>query len=458
MAPNGEQHTEGPYESQVYAGEQTSDIEQSARHDPDFQTQWNRAEVQAYISGQQTAELSDDVRMGDDRAITDTPNWMGFASQQLYDMATQQNSPTTADTLGRAFNDGGNDLADAANRLLSAVSKLDNAWTGVAADSAKNALTPLASAAGGAGTSAQLMSAQMSQQSAAAAEVRKLPSPQEFNVDQALTAALTGGLPALQADLKAQKDAADAVKREQVSYLSAYTQSLAAVDAQTPSFIAPKQTVGGGGGDRSSISGERVGSPNVGNLYNGPGGGTSTGGPSGGYHGVAPGGEGQQLTPGYGDGEGGDDYTNIPGVTPGSGTNASGWNAGNPGPNPSMPGPASGPTTGGGPPSAGAGGFGGGFGNFGGGGAGGAGGAGQAPRGGLPAGAGGSGPPAVAPRGGMGPGGRGGAPMGGAPGRRGEGEEDDEHQRPSYLVEGDPDSAFGNDQMTAPSVIGDEED
>ncbi len=457
MAPNGEQHTEGPYESQVYAGEQTQNIEESARHDPDFQTQWNRSEVQAYIASQQSAELSGDVRMGDDRAITDTPNWMGYSSQQLFDSATMQNTPTTADTLGQAFNTGGNDLADAANRLLSAVSKLDNAWTGVAADSAKGALTPLASAAGSAGTSAQLMSAQMSQQSAAAAEVRKLPSPQEFNVDQALNAALTGGLPALQADLKAQKDAADAVKREQVSYLTAYTATLAAVDAQTPSFIAPPPTVGGGGNDGSSIGGERVGSPNIGTMYSGPGGGTSHGGPSGGHTGIAPGGEnGQGYTPGDGDG---DDYTSIPGVTPGSGTNASGWNpTTSTGPSPNLPGPTTGAPSGG--PSAGAGGFGGGFGNFGSG-AGGAGGANAIPKGGLPAG--GSGPPAAAPRGGMMPagmgGGRGGGPMGGAAGgRRGEGEEDDEHQRPSYLVEGDPDSAFGNDQMTAPSVIGDEED
>jgi hypothetical protein len=39
-------------------------------------------------------------------------------------------------------------------------------------------------------------------------------------------------------------------------------------------------------------------------------------------------------------------------------------------------------------------------------------------------------------------------------GQRGEGDEDDEHQRASYLVEGDPDAVFGTDQMTAPPVIG----
>jgi hypothetical protein len=42
--------------------------------------------------------------------------------------------------------------------------------------------------------------------------------------------------------------------------------------------------------------------------------------------------------------------------------------------------------------------------------------------------------------------------MGGA--RKGEGSEDEEHQRPSYLVEGDPDDFFGTSERTSPPVIG----
>jgi hypothetical protein len=51
-------------------------------------------------------------------------------------------------------------------------------------------------------------------------------------------------------------------------------------------------------------------------------------------------------------------------------------------------------------------------------------------------------------------GGRGGAGGMMPHGKRGEGEEDGEHQRASYLVEGDPDAVFGTDEMTAPPVIG----
>jgi hypothetical protein len=98
-----------------------------------------------------------------------------------------------------------------------------------------------------------------------------------------------------------------------------------------------------------------------------------------------------------------------------------------------------------------------GSGGFGPGGSGGAGGPGGAGRGG---GVGGMGPGgALAAEGaalrGGGAAGRGGVGGGMVPGgKRGEDEEDDEHQRASYLVEGDPDAVFGTDEATAPPVIG----
>jgi hypothetical protein len=58
-------------------------------------------------------------------------------------------------------------------------------------------------------------------------------------------------------------------------------------------------------------------------------------------------------------------------------------------------------------------------------------------------------------RAGAGAGGRGGAGMGGGGGGgRGQGGEDEEHQTASYLLENDPDSIFGSDEITAPPVIG----
>jgi hypothetical protein len=44
--------------------------------------------------------------------------------------------------------------------------------------------------------------------------------------------------------------------------------------------------------------------------------------------------------------------------------------------------------------------------------------------------------------------------MGGGAGGAGGKGEDEEHQRPSYLLEDDPESIFGTDQKVAPPVIG----
>jgi hypothetical protein len=390
--------------------------------------------------------------MGDDRVLGDTPNWEGFTSEQLYDFATKNNEPPSADSLGRAFNDGGNSLADAANGLLDAVTRLDGAWSGVAADSARSALAPLAQAAGQAGQTAQMMGVQMSRQSLAAAEVRKLPPAKTFDRQRSMQAMLAGGPAAMQADLKAQKEAADAVKREQVSYLDAYTQAMSAIDAQTPSFVPPKGRIQPGHGGDARITASPVAYASRHGRGEQP---TSTGAPSGGYTGVGPGaGAGLADNP---DGSDLGDFT-LPGSLPG--TSTAGFNPGGTAPvsAPSAPVGAPAPPA---APAAGAGGFGGAFGNFGGAVSGGAG-AGSVPgasgqpgesaRGGT--GARGPVPAAVA---GQGAAGRGAAGMGGAGGRR-QDEEDDERDKPSFLLEGDPEGTFGNDQLAAPTVIGADED
>ena len=274
MAPNGNHH----YDTQDYAGDRAAQTHRTMQHMPS-EDRVDRADLQNSITGDQATQLAPEVRMGDDRALGDTPNWDAFDSAQLYDFATRNNSPSTADDLGRAFNTGGNSLADAANGLFDAVTRLDGAWSGVAADSARDALAPLARAAGQAGQTAQMMGVQMSRQSLAATEVRKLPPAQTFDQQQSLNAMLSGGPAAMQADLKAQKDAAEAVKREQISYLATYTKAMSAVDAQTPSFVPPpERRINPGSGGDAKISGSPVAfSGGAGGF--GPGG---SGGPSSG--------------------------------------------------------------------------------------------------------------------------------------------------------------------------------
>jgi hypothetical protein len=448
-------HHHGHYDTQDYAADRASRTQRAMQHMPS-EDRVDRTDLQNSIAGSQAAQLSPDVRMGEDRVLGDAPNWAGFDSEQLYDFATRGNDPGTADNLGRAFNTGGNSLADAANGLLDAVTRLDGAWSGEAADSARAALAPLAGAAGQAGQTAQLMGVQMSRQSLAAAEVRKLPPAQKFDQQKSLQAMLAGGPAAMQADLKAQKDAADAVKREQISYLEAYTRTMSAVDAQTPSFVPPPAGhIDPGRGGAATITASPV-------AYRAAHGGQHAGtftatpsvahpGPDPGTTGGDPGGPGGGLTP-----SGGVPSTTAAGFTPGPAAPVS-----------TTAGPAAGGAPHPGGTSAGAGGFGGAYGGFGPGASGsggtggtaagagsGAGGPGEGARGGA-AGARGPVPAGVTGRGGAGRG----AGMGGAGGRH-RGEDDDERERPSFLLEGDPDATFGDDQLVAPSVIGapDEDD
>jgi hypothetical protein len=464
------------YSTREYAGDRAADTVRVMQRMPQ-EDRSTRSQVQTSIADSQASELAPGVRMGDDRAIGDKPNWNAFSSEELYRFATTDNLPTSADALGRAFNDGGNRLVEAANGLFEAVTAIEGAWTGVAADSAKGALAPLAQAAGRAGQTAQMMGVQMARQSSAASEVRKLPPPQEFDQQKSMQAMMTGGPAALQADLRAQKEAADAVKREQISYLDSYTQTLAAVDAQTPSFVPPPaNSINPGAGGATRISGSHVAVPESGGQFStatysgGPGGGPASAVPTGGSSG------GGNLTPtGLGtDGFGPGGVGSGTNATSGSvsdipaGTSTSGFvpSSASVGTQPPV-GLGAGGTGGGSPagPSAGLGGFGGALGGLGagaGGNAFGQGGpasgsganAGAGPRGGLGAPAGATAPPGAV----VGRGGAGGAAPVGAGGRRAEDEDDDERDRPYFLIEGDPDSAFGNDQMTAPAVIGEADD
>src|SRR2546430_13485295 len=166
MAPNEHGHGRH-YDAQSYAGDDATKLHRDMRHmDPDDHS--TRGQLEHDLAASQATELAPGVRMGDDRAIGSHPNWNRLSSTELSNAANNGNSPETADNLGRAFNSGGHKLAEAANRRYPAVGKLDAAWTGQAAASAKAALSPLARHAGDTGVAAQLMGAPMSLQASAA--------------------------------------------------------------------------------------------------------------------------------------------------------------------------------------------------------------------------------------------------------------------------------------------------
>src|SRR5437764_3684241 len=196
---------------------------------------------------------------GSDRAIGSPPNWAGQDSQQLYQAATQNNDPASAEATGQVWANHGDELHQAANDLYNAIGELGNAWVGDGAASAQGALVGIANSSKQAGDAAHSMSSRLAQQAAAAAEVKKMPAPKEFDPAQHTAAMLAGGPAAMVADMKAQSDAADAVKAQQVQYFNAYTQAMSEVDNTTPSF-GPESLGLPGGGNIGATHASSVGS------------------------------------------------------------------------------------------------------------------------------------------------------------------------------------------------------
>ncbi|WP_409467078.1 hypothetical protein [Amycolatopsis sp. GA6-003] len=174
--------------------------------------------------------------IGGDRAIANPPNWQAQESHQLYVGATTDNDPGTAEATGQHWAKHGTELKQASDDLYNAITELGNVWVGQGAAGAQGALVAIANSGTQASDAAHTMADRLARQAAAAAEVKKMPAPRDYDPKQAMAAALAGGPAALAADQKAQADAANDVKAQQVAFFNAYTQAMSEVDSSTPSF------------------------------------------------------------------------------------------------------------------------------------------------------------------------------------------------------------------------------
>ncbi|WP_199430815.1 hypothetical protein [Qaidamihabitans albus] len=382
--------------------------------------------------------------------------------------------------------------------LSSAVSRSRNEWEGDAANSAHGYFSSLTTWADGNSQNAQLASEVMFQQAEAGSTVKnRMPEEIPFNWETEMKKWGSNPLDIVDNINNTMEThrASQEAHAQAASVMTQYDNDLYTAASKQPVFAEPPKF--GEGDGRAGIVGGPMPGPaapagNGGTDASGYVGGGVPGGsvPGGGGSGSIPGGVGSVpggggSVPGGG-GSGGVAPVPTPlpagrgtgsGSLPGdSGTRPSGYRPPTTGvPRGSSPG-GQGPMGMGAMPMGGmaaAGGAGGGsggdysskmgrgMGGFGPGGSAGAGGAGTpgagtgsgaAKPGGVggvgPGAAGGAGAAAAAGRGGMGAG-MGGAGRGGA-----QGGGDEEHQRPTYLVEGDPDEVFGTDQRTAPPVIG----
>lgn len=393
---------------------------------------------------------------------------------------TDAAEPAVSEDVADQWGSMGAGLSEAGKRLQQAVAGSEAGWTGLVADAMRYRLEQVAQWSQDAGEGFSAASSVVRQQSSAVGEAKaRMPEPVPYDPVQIFEDAGKAGLSgilALPQRLYAQKQKSDAAYSEALVTVAARDGHLRQGAGVIPAFTTPPALNDDGGGRPPVVPPPEPGGPRPGGgpVFPGPG-------PSGPRPGDGPGPTGG--TPGQsgpsGPAQGGPGQPG-PGVTvPGSHTpvpvvpgpvGETGSGPGLPGGTPGGPGfgPGGGFVPGGGP----------GRGAPGGGGeAGGAArgrgagpfpggpeepgrGAGRGLGGGARFGAGGvTAAEAAAGRGVAGARG-GGAGLGGVPlgAGTGKGDEDTEHQRPAWLVEDDPESLFGSDELTAPAVLGVDED
>ncbi|MDS0132845.1 MULTISPECIES: hypothetical protein [unclassified Amycolatopsis] len=365
-----------------------------------------------------------------------------------------------------------------AQSMNTAVNASKGTWEGSAAENAQQYFTSLGKWSDANSQNAKLASETIYDQGQAAATAKNsMPAPIPFSWKDEFKGWATSN-PFNLADnvdksIQKQKDS-QAAHDEAAGVMATYDKNLYEAASKQPAFAPPPSFSTGGGSDDPNGTGDKNGINNPSSV-NMPGGNSGT----------TPGGHAQGFSSGPVPGMGGSAaHISGPGSTTGAGllpagtTTPSGFTPGlapaastqNPnqqfgGMPPMSPMPMGGMNFGGdeaynskvgGGGGRGSGGFGPGGSGAAGGNATGAGAASGAARpGGIGAaeaaagrGMGGLGAGAAGRGGGMGPGG------GLGRGQKGEGDEDTEHSRPTYLVEGDPDEVFGTDMRTAPPVIG----
>ncbi|KGI80702.1 hypothetical protein IL38_15200 [Actinopolyspora erythraea] len=423
----------------------------------------------------------------DPQSIKQHENWQSYDHKKIYDTNQSTLNFSDAKAVGEAWRDIGKKLAELGERLEGDSTKaIDSGWSGKAAETAKQSAQPLATWARGSGECFRLTGNKIEEAGSAAGQVKEMvPPPRDYNVSRSFFAGVASGPTGAQQDAKRQMQERQQEERKaQETMDRVLSATYRDVDATVPAYRQldgepaqpPSQPpVGEPPAVPPAVPPGRTGQGTAPGDYSGSGVGGNGSDGAGSGHGIQPGTGGSY--PGQGGAGGGSGTGSGPGTSgqpPGAGDypdspagSGSAWTS-DPGGSttPGSPGASNGPGGSGGAAGRGAGGSAGGVGGVGGyaGGTGGGGTPSGSGRGGTTPGSGGragtapirggsttSGTAATGTTPGRAGGGR--APVGGLGAGRGQGgDEDQEHERPSWLEEWD-DVWFNDMPRTAPPVI-----
>ncbi|MCP3801768.1 hypothetical protein NLX83_21115 [Allokutzneria sp. A3M-2-11 16] len=231
----------------------------------------------------QEQRLRGAVRMGDDRAMTQTGHWEGVPHQQMWDDIHDKNKPGDVFLDADRWTKLGNEMAERSGAMARAVAETASGWVGRGGDAARAGSLKLAEWAGDAAISLQYMGNRTADLGESAEWAKHaMPKPAERTTVESTFLNKAAGLAGLvdlgELKLKAQQAVADALHQEAVRVMQVNEGGTRSVDGSTPSFAPPPAVKGGGTPPVPSPSPPGPGDPGVPPIGRLPNGGGSVGG------------------------------------------------------------------------------------------------------------------------------------------------------------------------------------
>jgi hypothetical protein len=214
-------------------------------HDPDHRLDEEAAARDAHRQADQfTAEQHDRLVSG--VVVRGAPeiagtNYLGIPHDTLHEMVNNDIDPGMVDRAGAAWNKVGMTLQDIGDRLTKASAANEQAWSGNAAEGARAFTSGVATWSENTAQGALLSSNNMATQSEAASTVRSaVPPPMKYNVWDEITDLLSApdpvsGVNTVRAKLRQQQE----LHRQAADAVASYDQTLSHSSSTMPAFAAP---------------------------------------------------------------------------------------------------------------------------------------------------------------------------------------------------------------------------
>lgn len=202
----------------------------------------------------QERELRQGLKMGEDRALSQTGNWAAVEHQALYDQVNTNCEPGQVYAVAQQWTDLGNRMAKASEAMDRLINDTKDGWIGDAGDKARDATLKLVKWGGDAAQTSQYMGNRTNDLGLIAEDTKnRMPDPVKFDERQMMHDAFkSGGLVGLiksaALDIPAKRQEAENAHQNAIRVMQNNEASSRQVDATTPVFSPPPE-IGGPGGE-----------------------------------------------------------------------------------------------------------------------------------------------------------------------------------------------------------------